>query len=194
MKRITRHLSYANIMATVAVVFAMAGGAIAATGGFTSGGKLQACVNEEGRVKLLKSGERCKRGTKSVSWSQSGPAGAKGAPGVPGASGAAGVAGAQGAVGAKGADGLSGTANIVVRSKPEVGAFNDEVQCEPGEKATGGGAGRQSQGASGQDGVTLSAPVDENGDVPAEGETPTGWRVGGTFVQNANIYVICASA
>ena len=44
MERITRHLSYANVAATLALVFAMSGGAIAATGGFSGGGKLQACA------------------------------------------------------------------------------------------------------------------------------------------------------
>jgi len=89
-------------MATVAVVFAMTGGAIAATGGFTSGGTLKACVNEEGRMKLLKSGERCKRGQKSVSWNQTGPTGGKGATGAAGAQGAQGGQGGQGIQGAQG--------------------------------------------------------------------------------------------
>jgi hypothetical protein len=37
-------------MATIAVLFAMSGGAIAATGGFSSGGTLRACANEEGAI------------------------------------------------------------------------------------------------------------------------------------------------
>jgi hypothetical protein len=105
MKGIRRHLSYANVAATLALVFAMSGGAIAATGGFASNGKLQACVNEEGRLKLLKAGEHCRRGTKSLSWSQTGPEGAAGAKGAPGAPGAAGQAGANGAKGDPGPSG-----------------------------------------------------------------------------------------
>ncbi len=101
MKRITRHVSYANVAATLALVLAMSGGAVAATGGFSSGGTLRACANEEGRLKLLKSGQHCKRGTKSVSWNQTGPAGAKGAPGA---------AGAQGAQGGQGIQGVEGSA------------------------------------------------------------------------------------
>src|SRR6059058_4556841 len=96
MKRIKRHLSYANVAATLALVFAMTGGAIAATGGFTSGGALRACVNEEGGLRLLKAGKRCKRGQKTVVWNQTGPAGAKGASGAPGAAGAQGAQGGQG--------------------------------------------------------------------------------------------------
>jgi hypothetical protein len=100
MKRIRTHLSYANVMATIAVLFAMTGGAVAATGGFSSGGTLRACANEEGRLKLLKSGERCKRGQKGVSWNQAGPAGAKGVTGSPGAPGSPGAAGQAGSAGA----------------------------------------------------------------------------------------------
>jgi hypothetical protein len=96
MKWTGRHLSYANVVATLALVLALSGGAIAATGGFTSGGKLHACVNEEGRLKLLKSGGHCKRGQKSVSWAQIGPAGPVG---IPGATGPKGIEGQKGAPG-----------------------------------------------------------------------------------------------
>ncbi len=102
MERIRRHVSYANVAATLALVLAMSGGAVAATGGFASGGTLRACANEEGRLKLLKSGEHCRRGTKSVSWNQTGPAGAPGVKGAIGASGPAGATGAQGGQGRQG--------------------------------------------------------------------------------------------
>jgi hypothetical protein len=84
MGRVSRHLSYANVAATLALVFAMTGGAIAATGGFTSNGKLQACVNGGGGLTLLKAGKKCKRGQKTIAWNQKGPAGPKGAPGTSG--------------------------------------------------------------------------------------------------------------
>ncbi|MHB8234666.1 MAG: hypothetical protein ACYDHT_08435 [Solirubrobacteraceae bacterium] len=100
MQRIGGNLSYANVAATLALVFAMSGGAIAATGGFSSGGTLRACVNEEGVIRLLKPGKACKRGQKSVSWNQTGPAGAKGATGAAGPAGATGPGGATGATGA----------------------------------------------------------------------------------------------
>jgi hypothetical protein len=91
-----------NAVGFLALFIALGGVGYAATGGFTSGGTLRACANEEGRLKLLKSGERCKRGTKSVSWSQTGPAGARGALGAAGAPGAAGGQGAQGGQGPQG--------------------------------------------------------------------------------------------
>jgi len=108
MERIRRHVSYANVAATLALLFAMTGGAVAATGGFSSGGALRACVNGEGTLKLLKPGKHCGKGQQSVAWNQSGPAGANGAPGSPGATGAAGAPGAAGAKGADGAKGAEG--------------------------------------------------------------------------------------
>jgi hypothetical protein len=97
MKRITKHLPYANVAATLAVVLAMSGGAIAATGGFTNGGSLRACVNQEGGLKLLKSGRKCKKGQSLIGWSQVGPKGPAGVQGPAGATGAAGTPGSPGA-------------------------------------------------------------------------------------------------
>ncbi len=97
MDRIRRHLSYANVAATLALMFAISGGAIAASGGFTSGGALHACVNGEGTLKLLKAGRHCTHGQKTVVWNQAGPAGPRGATGATGASGTAGAPGAPGA-------------------------------------------------------------------------------------------------
>jgi len=102
-----KHLTYANVLATLALVFAMTGGAIAATGGFSSGGTLRACVNEEGGLKLVKAGKRCGAGRKAVAWNVTGPAGPKG---TAGAVGAAGAAGPQGAAGKNGVNGAPGSA------------------------------------------------------------------------------------
>lgn len=107
MKRIRAQLSYANVAATLAVLFAMSGGAIAATGGFSSGGKLRACVNEEGGLKLLKSGRHCKRGQKTVAWNVTGPAGTPGPAGTKGATGAQGAPGTPGTGGKEGQRGPS---------------------------------------------------------------------------------------
>lgn len=108
MKRIRAHLSYANLAATLALLFAMSGGAVAATGGFSSGGSIRACVNEEGGVKLLKAGGRCGRSRKSIAWNITGPAGPKGATGASGATGGAGAPGKEGAAGKEGKTGTEG--------------------------------------------------------------------------------------
>jgi hypothetical protein len=93
MERIRRHLSYANVTATLALVFAMSGGAIAATGGFTSASSsIKACVGANGVLKL-QAGKKCKSGQQAVSWNQQGPAGAQGATGSPGAAGPQGAPG-----------------------------------------------------------------------------------------------------
>ena len=92
MERIRQHLSYANVTATLALVFAMSGGAIAATGGFTSASSsIKACVGGNGVLKL-QAGKKCKSGQKVVSWNQQGQAGAQGSPGATGPQGAPGVA------------------------------------------------------------------------------------------------------
>jgi hypothetical protein len=109
MERIRRNLSFANVAAALALMFSMSGGAIAATGGFASGGKLQACVNEEGAIRLLKPGKKCKRGQTAVAWNQSGATGATGATGAAGAAGAKSAEGAKGLEGPKGVEGLKGT-------------------------------------------------------------------------------------
>ena len=87
MERVRRHVSYANVAATLALVLAMSGGAIAATGGFTGSSNIKACVGGNGVLKL-QNGKKCKHGQKGVSWNQQGPAGPKGAPGAAGAAGA----------------------------------------------------------------------------------------------------------
>lgn len=99
---IRRHLSYANGAATLALVFAMGGGAVAATGGFTSGGELHACVNGEGAIRLLKTGGHCRRGLHAVAWNQTGPAGPAGPRGATGAPGLTGARGAEGPPGGTG--------------------------------------------------------------------------------------------
>ena len=67
MERIGRRISYANVAATLALVLAMSGGAVAATGGFSAGGTLRACANEEGAIRLLKAGKKCAKGQEEFS-------------------------------------------------------------------------------------------------------------------------------
>jgi hypothetical protein len=93
-----------NALGALALFVALGGTGYAASGGFTSNGKLQGCVGESGGLTLLKAGKHCKRGQKTVAWNQTGPAGAKGAPG------AASTPGTSGPAGAPGKDGAPGTA------------------------------------------------------------------------------------
>lgn len=186
MERMKRHLTYANVAATLALVLAMSGGAVAATGGFSSGGTLRACANEEGAIRLLKPGKHCGKGQKSVSWNQTGPAGARGSVGP---AGAAGVAGPTGPGGAKGAEGPQGSfANVTVRTQvaPNFNAGSAPVVCLPGERAVGGGASSNSGGDSK---ITSSEPIVING-VPTEWDT--GFDNEGTN-RTTTFFAICVS-
>jgi hypothetical protein len=97
MKSIGRHLSYANIVATLALLFAMSGGALAAKHYLVNSSKQ---INPKVLKKLK------------------GKAGSPGRTGAPGARGAQGIAGVSGASGAPGAPGANGTARAygVVKS------------------------------------------------------------------------------
>jgi hypothetical protein len=199
MERICRHLSYANVAATLALVFAMSGGAIAATGGFTSNGKLQACVNGEGTLKLLTAGKHCRKGQKTVAWNQTGPSGAPGAPGASGPTGAAGGAGSHGAAGANGTDGFNANEFIVVRTRIVKfggnGGFEEDIKCEEGEHAISGGVS-ETDGSAGSDVLEQSAPINDSGEIVKEGDEPTGWALGyknNNGATNVTIEVTCAS-
>ena len=102
-------LSYGNVAATLALVLAMSGFAVAAIP--SRDGQIRACYKTRGGAVRLVDTERCRRGERRISWSQTGRPGAPGpvgAPGAPGATGAAGRAGADGAPGRNGVDGADG--------------------------------------------------------------------------------------
>jgi hypothetical protein len=93
MKKLRRHLSYANVIATFALLFAMSGGALAANQYLlTSTKQISPSV-----VKKLKG----KNGAR-------GKTGAAGAPGAPGATGPVGPQGAKGTNGTNGTNGENG--------------------------------------------------------------------------------------
>jgi hypothetical protein len=96
--RIRKRMTYANVALTLALVFAMSGGAYAA-------GKYMITSTKQISPKVLKSlkGANGKNGA-------AGAAGAQGAQGPQGAAGAKGETGAAGATGAKGETGATGAA------------------------------------------------------------------------------------
>src|SRR5579862_2335968 len=94
-RRIRTRLTYANVVATLALVFAMAGGAAAASHYLITSTK-------QISPKVLK--ELKKPGTNGAT----GPAGAPGAAGPTGATGAAGANGNAGAEGKQGPQGVPG--------------------------------------------------------------------------------------
>ena len=95
--RVTKHITPATILALVALVFAVTGGAFAATDGSGSPGSPHATLT----AGAAKAKPKTKAGPR-------GPAGPKGATGATGATGAAGPAGATGPGGPQGAAGNTG--------------------------------------------------------------------------------------
>ena len=98
-----RHLTYANIAATLAVVFAMSGGAYALSGG-SAGGR-----QPEGSASIFSAhaAKKVKKRSKSTTGAR-GPAGPAGPQGAAGAQGAAGPPGEKGPAGERGATGAAG--------------------------------------------------------------------------------------
>ena len=112
MSRIRSHLSYANIVATLALLFAMGGGAVAATHyAITSTKQIKPSV-----LKQLKGAK--------------GPRGAAGAPGANGAPGPQGSAGTNGKEGKEGPEGVPATKLFAQVS----GGRNDQRCGAPGWK------------------------------------------------------------
>jgi hypothetical protein len=175
-------MSYANVAATLALLFSMSGGALAAK---------HYLINSTKQInpKVLKA----LRGSKGAA----GPAGAKGASGPSGATGAKGETGIPGARGERGAPGANGATKVVVRTA-EATTLNGEdgraqANCEPGERATGGGTELDS-------GQVQNLWFFDTGGRPVpntQGATPTGWR--NEWFNNSGetaiifVYVICAS-
>ena len=116
--RLRNQLGVPGILAIAALVFAMVGGAYAASG--PDGGKATASA----KGKTGKRGPRGPRGLKGAA-GPAGPAGPQGPAGANGAAGAKGDAGAKGANGADGDDGADGTSVTVTPLDPL-----EQEECE----------------------------------------------------------------
>lgn len=183
-----RHLTYANVMATVAVFLGLGGASFAATHlGRNSVGSRQ-IRNGAIKSKDIKDGA-----LKRVDFRS----------GVLAGGGSNGSNGATGQQGPQGPQGPAGATNVVMRQGPSVtvthGSFGKaEAACQSGERATGGGVYNESNVLFVQ--VTSSYPTPNPTSPPAtgDGKVPTGWRV---WVRNdspttdyaVNAYVICAA-
>lgn len=102
--KLNRHLTYANVMASVAVFIALGGGAYAASGSFvSSSGAIKGCVPKKGgTLHVVKPGKGCPKGTGSLTFNQTGPHGATGSHGPTGGAGPTGPTGLQGPPGVTG--------------------------------------------------------------------------------------------
>lgn len=120
--------TYANVMATVAVVLALGTGSYAAASVVGSSGVVHACVSKSGRVTVLKSGSNCRKG-QPLSFNQQGQDGSRGALGGTGNTGPTGPSGAAGPPGpsdgytaANGGGNTSATVSVTVPAGDYVAA------------------------------------------------------------------------
>ncbi len=113
-------VSYANVMATVAVVVALGGGAYAVAGIPDRGGVYHGCVASNGALRVVTKASSCRKakvvrrgkrrvripGESAITWNQQGRPGVDGAVGAQGAQGAQGLQG-PGGTGPAGSPGAS---------------------------------------------------------------------------------------
>jgi hypothetical protein len=174
MKWIGGNLSFANVAAGLALLFSMSGGAIAATGGFSTGGTLKACANEEGVIRLLKPGKSCRKGQKPVSWNQTGPTGVKGATGATGAAGAIGATGAAGTSGPEGIPASTAWARVGPTAAVEAGH----------------GVVSVTHAGSGSYRVKFDHDIGGCGSVATENDGPGGTFVSYTYTEGSELIVV----
>jgi hypothetical protein len=158
-------LSYANVTATLALVFCTAGVAIASTGTGSATSSISAvCASSSGALSLPTS-----RGTCRHHGHLRKLAGAKGATGPRGATGAQGPAGPQGPAGANGIPGSSSTGSTTTLTSPD-GRFRVAV---------------------GNTGITLSGPGASLALTPS---TITQDAALGTSVTSGTVYTLNVGA
>jgi hypothetical protein len=187
LKTVRARLTYANVMATLAVFLGLAGGAYALSGVPDRGGVYRACVDDKtGALRVVAKAASCRKATtvkrgkrrvripgeSAIAWNQQGP------PGIQGVQGVQGV-------------GKAGATNVTVRQSAS-GTGDVTATCDPGERAVGGGANAQPSAAH----IYLSLPVDST-NLAATGHAPTGWRIraednAGTPA-SVTAFVVCAS-
>jgi hypothetical protein len=124
---------------------------------------------------------------------EAGPAGSRGEPGAPGAKG---ETGERGAKGENGANGTSGATNVVVRYAEAItpsGSYSHaQANCNPGERATGGGVLVWNGSNANVAFYGGAVPVPDT-----QGATPTGewaqWTNGSPVTDTFRLYVTCVS-
>jgi hypothetical protein len=190
MSRLRRHLTYANVMATLGVFLALGGVSYAA---------LKLPKNSVGSKQIKKNavtGTKVKNGSLKPGDFAAGslPAGPQGPQGLPGAKGDKGDKGATGTFGAITVQFNEATADMANGAELSL-----DVHCPAGQIAIGGGV-RGDLTNSELTKVTASRPIisTSNSGAPGDDGTFTGWR--GTFVNENNgtgirpdVWVVCAT-
>jgi hypothetical protein len=119
---IRRHLSYANVASTLALVFAMGGGAYAALSPVHNG-VIHTCYRgSNGALRVVRAGARCGRRERALAFDQRGPVGRRGATGLPGPMGKTGATGKTGPAGRAGRSVTSATLGVGSGACPSGGS------------------------------------------------------------------------
>lgn len=96
MRRITGHMRH-NVVAYMALFFAMSGGVAFATGTIPgSDGEIDACYTPDGLLRVVAEGEQCRNSETALTWNQKGDTGPTGPPGPTGDTGPKGDTGDTG--------------------------------------------------------------------------------------------------
>jgi hypothetical protein len=167
--KFARRLTYANVVATLALFIALGGGAVAATKlGKNSVGTRQlknGAVTEE---KIAAAAQAALRGAQGPR----GEVGPKGGTGAAGAPGERGSAGAEGPPGREGASALAGAVEkervVGGQSVAANGSASFMVECPSGDRAVGGGGE-----VGGAVSIYLTKPYPSG-----EGVVAKGWEIG----------------
>jgi len=215
--RISRHVTPANVIATLALVVALAGSGYAATAlarnSVHSGHLAPGAVRSSDLAANSVSSPKVRNGSIAaadlapgvLARARRGPRGQKGQPGEAGPRGPVGPQGTQGDQGPQGPVGSPGVTDVVTRSVTSalipLNTFGDVTAvCSPGETVIGGGGGFVAGNAFDHDSaaISVSAPVGIGGALASEGATPAGWRVTaknvdlGAQQRELRAYVLCA--
>jgi Collagen triple helix repeat (20 copies) len=148
---IRKHLNPTTVVAFVALIFAMTGGAFAATGGSGSSSPAKATAST---TLATAAKSKAKPKTKAGPRGPAGPAGKNGANGATGPAGPQGAAGSTGPAGAKGETGPAGGAG----AKGETGAAG--ANGAPGSPWTAGGTLPSEKTEKGTWTITVPPPVE----------------------------------
>jgi hypothetical protein len=186
-------VTYANVAATAALVFATTGFAFAAIPG--RAGVIHGCyAKKTGSLRVLPRGKACARSERGIAWNRMGPIGPSGVPGP------AGIPGTNGTNGKNGTNGANGATNLIVRTHVLTAQSAEfTVPCNAGERAISGGVSRSDGSATNVDVVNQSAPAVESSPtsmhIAQAGDTPNAWANGVSSTASANFvfYVVCAS-
>jgi collagen triple helix repeat protein len=128
-----RRMGYANVVATLALVFAMSGGALAASKFLiTSTKQIKPSVLAQLKGKAGKSGAPGAQGPAGVA-GPAGPAGPQGPAGANGKDGAPGPEGKEGKQGLPGKDGTTGFTKELPKGETETGTWSIQSQSKDAE-------------------------------------------------------------